>query len=277
MDLRPLGRTGLSVSPIGLGTVRLGRSKGLKLAAVGGAPVALPTDDQALALLRAAADSGVNLIDTAPADLMSRQGWFGRRDRWVVSTKAGEEFDDSEGVSRFDFSPSAITTSVERSLKRLRTTTLDIVLLHSDGQDQWVLEGSGAMDALRRLKAQGKVRCIGASTKTPDGGLFAVRHSGAECDVVMVAYNPRDRADSPVIEAARFRGVGVLVKKPLAGGHMDQVASLLPEQFSPIKDPVEASICFVLAKPGVSSAVIGTINPDHLRATAAAANRQSTP
>ncbi|MFT3683997.1 MAG: aldo/keto reductase [Phycisphaerales bacterium] len=63
MDLRRLGRTGLDISPIGLGTVKLGRDTGLKYATT----PRIPTDDEALALLRTARELGVNLIDTAPA------------------------------------------------------------------------------------------------------------------------------------------------------------------------------------------------------------------
>ena len=150
MDLKPLGRTGIDVSPIGLGLFKLGRNEGIKY------PQAydLPTDKEAASLLAKAAELGVNLLDTAPAygtsearlrELMRRHAWFGGRDRWVICTKAGEEFDD--GQSRYDFSPQHLRASVERSLRRIGVDELDVVLLHSDGRDTEILS-AGAMAEL---------------------------------------------------------------------------------------------------------------------------------
>mgnify|MGYP000297034838 CR=1 FL=1 len=281
MELRPLGRTGLGVSALGLGTVKLGRNTGVKYP---GGTFALPTDEQAAMLLRTAAELGITLLDTAPAygtseerlgAIMGARGWLGGRDRWVVSTKVGEEFDTATGESRFDFSPEHVRMSVERSLRRLRIDTLDVVLLHSDGNDEWVLAQSGALDALRDLKARGLVRAIGASTKTVDGGLLATR-SEAACDVVMVAYGPADRAQSVVIDAAMHRGVGVLIKKGLASGHVgDLFHKMPPEIRAATSDPIEAAMRFTLGRAGVSSLVVGTMNPEHLRANVAAAGRAS--
>jgi len=241
MELRDLGRTGLRVSPLGLGTTKLGRTEQVKYPE----PFAMPTDRQFDALLRVARSHGVNLIDTAPAYGISEErlgGLLVDRDRWVIVTKAGEAFED--GRSRFDFAPAAITRSVERSLARLRTDRLDVVLLHSDGNDVEILRDSGALDALRALRDAGTVRAIGASTKTVEGGLLAVEL----CDVVMVALNRADRSQLPVIEAARRAGVGVLVKKPLASGHDDAPGLALAD---------------ALAVTGVTSVVVGTIEPGH--------------
>ena len=116
MELRPLGRTGLRVSPIGLGTTKLGRTQALKYPE----PFELPSDDQIRELLATAREFGVNLIDTAPAYGTSEErlgALLPNRSDWVIVTKAGEEFVD--GPSHFDFSPAAITRSVERSLQRL--------------------------------------------------------------------------------------------------------------------------------------------------------------
>lgn len=263
MELRPLGKTGLKVSVLGLGTVKLGRLRGLKYPAHA-QPASLPTDEQASELLRTAAELGINLVDTAPAygvseerigELMARGGWFGGRDRWVVCTKAGEEFDESadggRGAASFDFSAAAVRASAERSLKRLRTDRLDVLLIHSDGRDEWVIRESGAMEALRELKARGAVRAIGISTKTVEGGLLALE----SCDVVMVTHNPSYTAEQRVIDAAMDAGVGVLVKKGLESGHA--------------ADPARA-IRFVLATPGVSAMIVGTGSAAHLRANAAA-------
>lgn len=251
MELRPLGTTGLRVSVLGLGTVKFGRTEGLKHPA----PFAVPDDNAAASLLATARALGINLLDTAPAygHAEARLGALlaGRRDEWVIATKAGEEFEN--GASRFDFSPEAVTASVERSLRRLRTDRLDIVLLHSDGRDQEIIERSGALEALETLRRQGKARAIGVSTKTPQGALLAVERS----DVVMLTLNPAATADAPAIDLAHRRSVGVLVKKAFDSGHA-------------VGEP---ALRFALGRPGVSSVVLGTINPDHLRENVHAAMR----
>lgn len=272
MDQRPLGNTGLIVSPIGLGTVKLGRNRGVKYP--GGEGYALPSDEQAMELLRTASELGVNLIDTAPAygeserrlgELLSRAGWFGGRDRWVICTKVGEEFDAVSGTSTYDFSPAHVKASVERSMRRLRVDVLDVVLVHSDGRDEWILESSGAMEVLRELRRSGLVRAIGMSPKSVDGGLASVRKSEGACDVVMVTYNARERAEGVVIDAARPRGVGVLVKKGLLSGHIDEVMSRMPPEIrEQTNEPVEASMRLVLGRRGVQSMIVGTANPAHL-------------
>ena len=69
-------------------------------------------------------------------------------------------------LRNFDFSPAAIRASVEKSLRRLRSDYLDVLLLHSDGNDLDILDHSGAVDCLAALKEEGKIRAHGISTKT---------------------------------------------------------------------------------------------------------------
>jgi aryl-alcohol dehydrogenase-like predicted oxidoreductase len=286
MDLRPLAHTNLLVSPLGLGTVKLGRTRGLKYpGAESGTPLSLPSDDDALALLRTAAELNINLIDTAPAygvseerigQLMGRGNWFGGRDRWVVCTKCGEEFDNEAGgvgESRFDFSPEHTRFSVERSLRRLNIDTLDIVLVHSDGRDEWIINTAGTLEALRELKRRGLIRAVGISTKTIDGGLLALRESAGACDVVMLPFSPAERAQGVVIDAARHRGVGVLIKKALASGHtLDLLSKMPPDIRAATADPIQAAMRFTLRRAGVGSVIVGTTNPQHLHDNAAAAD-----
>ncbi len=272
MEQRPLGNTGLMISPIGLGTVKLGRNRGVKYP--GGEGFAIPSDEQVRELFRSAADLGVSLIDTAPAyglserrigEIMHAQGWFGGRDRWVVCTKVGEEFDPEEARSTFVFTPEHVKMSVERSMRRLRVDVIDIVLVHSDGRDEWILRDSGAMDALREVQRRGLVRAIGMSTKTVDGGLSAVRRSEGACDVVMLTFNAKERAEGVVIDAARHRNVGVLVKKGLLSGHIAEVMGRMPPEIRAVTDdPIEASMRLVLGRQGVGAMVVGTSSSVHL-------------
>jgi len=254
----PLGITGIMVSRLGLGTVKLGRDRAVKYPQ----PFRIPTDDEAAALLDRAEQLGITLLDTAPAYGASEERLgallHGRSHPWIVCTKVGEEFDGEK--STFDFSTTAVRRSVERSLRRLRRDVIEIVLIHSDGRDDLAVRESGALFELRDLQRRGKVRAVGASTKTPAGALMAVEL----CDVVMLTLNASSRDDLPAVRHAGKRGVGVLVKKPLDSGHAAPADS---------DNAVEDAFRAIFAEPGVSAAIVGTINPDHLAANAAAVDR----
>lgn len=246
---RPLGDTGLLVSPLGLGTVKLGRDQGVKYPN----GFQIPDDDEARMLLKMSRDLGINLIDTAPAYGRSEERLGpllrGQRQDWVIVSKVGEEF--SEGQSRHDFSAEHTRLSVERSLQRLETDFIDLVLVHSDGNDLMILEQCEVYQTLAELKGEGKIRGFGFSGKTVEGGLKALEHG----DCAMVTYNLNERSEQAVIEYAAAHGKGILVKKALASGH----ACL-----SPGVDPVRASFELLFDQPGVASAIVGTINPLHL-------------
>jgi len=251
VNYRALGNTGLKVSLLGLGTVKLGRDQQVKYAR----SYTIPDDQAAAEILDSARDLGVNLLDTAPAygtseERLGKLLGKSRRD-WIVSTKVGEEFEN--GRSRFDFSPEHAQQSVKRSLLRLQTDYLDVVLIHSDGNDLTILDNLGTLDALQDLKQRGWIRAVGFSHKTVAG---AERALALGCDVIMATLNRAEPAETAVIANAAELGCGVLIKKALASGHGD------PEELS-----------WVAAQSGVSSIVVGTINKRHLAANAAALNK----
>jgi aryl-alcohol dehydrogenase-like predicted oxidoreductase len=248
--LRPLGRTGFSISPIGFGAFKIGRNQKTKYAAA----YELPSDEQVSALLNGLLDLGINYIDTAPAYGTSEErigrAIAGRRSEFVLATKVGETFED--GVSTYDFSAAALGSSVERSLARLKTPAVDVLLLHSDGRDAWIQTQTDAVPTLQRLKAQGLVRAIGLSGKTVEGAQQALDWA----DVLMVEYHLHDRSHESLIAEAAARGVGIVVKKGLASGAL----------------PAAEAIRFILGNPHVTSLVVGGLNLDHFRANLAAAH-----
>ena len=243
LPLRELGSTGMAVSLLGLGTVKLGRRTGVKYPET----FELPDDAAAARLLDQAQELGVNLLDTAPAYGTSEARLGGmllnRRIDWVLFTKVGETF--AEGVSRYDFSPEAVRKSVKGSLQRLNTDHLDIVLIHSNGDDLTILDELGTLECLDDLKARGWIRATGISHKTVAGGERAIQLG---CDVIMATLNLDEQAEAELIDHAGKEGVGVLVKKALASGHSGT-----------------ESLRFAATASGVSSVIVGTINPDHLR------------
>lgn len=239
--LRTIPGTDLTVSALGLGTVKIGRNQSVKYPE----PFSIPDDPAVINLLSLAKESGINLLDTAPAygDSEERLGKLvENRQDWVIATKTGEEFEN--GHSRYDFSGAHTRASVERSLERLNTDYLDIVLIHSDGNDKKILASTDCVATLQQCKQEGLIRAIGMSTKTIEGGIQAA----SLLDIVMITVN-LEQQDQAVLDFARDHGKGVLVKKGLSSGHTGSV---------------EKSMNLLYSTPGISSVITGTINPDHL-------------
>ncbi len=250
--MRALGSTGLTVSALGLGTVKFGRNTGVKY------PTAfdLPDDNTIRSLLAEARELGINLLDTAPAYGSSevRLGQLlDNRHSWVLATKVGEEFDGAE--SRFDFSSNHVRHSIERSLQQLRTDYLDLALIHSDGNDEHILRQTDCVAALRDCQQRGLVRAIGMSTKTESGGMLAAEL----LDVVMVTFNLRQQ-DRDAVARAHALNKGVLVKKGLMSGHVHASAT----QEKP-RDLVRESLQLAFTTAGIHTMIVGTLNAAHLR------------
>jgi aryl-alcohol dehydrogenase-like predicted oxidoreductase len=245
MDLRPhhrfLGSTGITVSPVGLGTVKFGRNRDVKYPA----PFELPGDDDILQLLAEAKTLGINLLDTAPAygESETRLGRLVKdRADWVICTKVGEAW--TPAGSHFNFTPNGIRASISRSLERLRTDILDIVLVHSDGGavEQHPQE---SLATLSRLKADGIIRAFGFSPKTAAG----VRLAASSSDVLMTTYTYAEQEVARAADEAIDSGVGIIAKKILWSGHA----------------PTAAAFDKPLTHSGVSTVVVGTLDPEHLR------------
>lgn len=251
----------LLVSRAGLGTVKFGRNQGVKYPAA----FDLPDDKAVRHLLALAQELGINLLDTAPA-YGSSEARLGKllsnRHDWVICSKVGETFINRQ--SAFDFSAQAVRDSVYRSLKRLKTDYLDVVLIHSDGNDTAILGDSDngdseTVETLKRLKQGGTIGAIGLSGKTAAGGIKALRDH--DMDIAMITHNPVYQEEQSVIDTAAELGKGIFVKKAFASGHLEQLGN----------DPVQRTMDVIFANRQVAlSVILGTINPQHLRDNIAA-------
>lgn len=258
MKPRPLGRSGLSVSPVGLGAGR-----------IGGPDVSDADVDR---LVGAALDAGVTLIDTARSYGASEErlgrALAGRRERVVLSTKVGY------GVPGLpDWTGHCVAAGVDAALGRLATGWIDVVHLHSCPLE--LLERGDVVEALLRAVVAGKVR-VAAYSGEGDALAWAV-HSGAfgavQCSVSLVDQGGLDGA----VAEASDRGVGVLAKRAL--GNAPWRFTIRP----PEPDVAEAWDRFrALALPtpeggwigffarfaahasGISAILVGTASPDHL-------------
>ena len=246
---RALGSTGIDVSVLGLGTVKIGRNQQVKYPS----GFELPDDNAVIELFELAQSLGINFIDTAPAYGSSEKRLgelLPKRDDWVIVTKVGEIFEN--GISRFDFSYDYTLKSVEQSLKKLRRDVVDVVLVHSDGNDLDIINNEPVFDALEVLKDKGLIKAYGMSSKTVEGGLWVVEN----CDVVMATANLEYDDEGPVLELAKELNKGVIIKKGLQSGHADSASG---------GSGVEAAFKHILSQPGVSSMIVGTINEKHLQ------------
>lgn len=206
MKYRPLGRTGLNVSEVGLGTMMFGEK----------------TDQtEATRIIDAALDAGVNLIDVADvyaggeSECIVGRALKGRRQAALVATKVGRRTSLGEGLS-----PSYITSALEASLRRLQMDCVDLYQVHRWDPYTPVTETLGVLTDLVR---QGKVRFIGCSNFEPwqlHKALLASDTRGlARLDAIQPRYNAVYRtAAAELFPLCRAEQVGVLAYSPLAGG-----------------------------------------------------------
>jgi aryl-alcohol dehydrogenase-like predicted oxidoreductase len=214
MKYRTLGRTGLRVSVVGLGTWQLGGEWGRDF---GQAEVD--------AILDRAAEAGINFIDTAECygdhlaerlvgDYLSRHD----RDRWIVATKFGHGFNGF--MDRTDrFRPEEVRDQLIASLRALRTDRIDLYQFHS-GSDEAFLD-DGLQAVLDEARRSGMVRNVGVSIRGTGSEIQAREAFGRGYGVLQVVYNRLDaRAESGVFPHARRYWLGLLARVPLASGFL---------------------------------------------------------
>ena len=207
MRYRPLGTTGFAVSDISLGTWQVGGKWG--------EPFSAATAD---AILDAAADTGVNFIDTADVygDGASEAavGRLVRRraERIFVATKCGRRLQPHTADA---YQPAALRRFVEDSLRNTGLDALDLVQLHCPPTD--VFYRPEIFELFDKLRTEGKVRHLGASVEKVEEGLKALEYPNVA--TVQVIFNMfRQRPAELLFEEAQRRGVGLIVRVPLASG-----------------------------------------------------------
>lgn len=204
MNYRALGRTGWNVSEISFGTWAIGGSWGTV------------DDDESLAALRQAIDSGVNFLDTADvygdgrSERLCAQIKRERKEEIVIATKAGRRSNPHTADSYKHLAP-----YIERSLKNLETDCLDLVQLHCPPTDVYYMPE--VFDALDGLVEAGKIRYYGVSVERVEEGLKAMEYPNVQ--TVQIIFNSfRQRPAELFFEQAKKRKVGVLARVPLASG-----------------------------------------------------------
>lgn len=270
METRLLGNTGMSVSILGFGGAEIGYNS---------------VDKSSVSLmLNKALDAGLNLIDTAECYSngdQSSEELIGdavshRRSDYFLFTKCGH----SSGLSTPDWHLDTITSSIERSLKRLKTDYIDLLQLHSCDLD--VLKQGDVIETVQRACQAGKVRFIGYSGDNEEAQ-YAI-HCGAfqtlQCSLNLFDQSPLEKT----LPLAHKHNMGVIIKRPL-GNVVWNYATTPPNSYhteywerSRILDyqsiypgadqMMSTALKFTLSQPGVHTAIVGTTNQNRWKENA---------
>lgn len=207
MKYRPFGNTGLQVSEISLGTWQVGGKWGSKF-----------DDKLAEEILHAAIDAGVNFIDTADvySEGLSEKAVSSvvkeRSEEIFIATKAGRRLNPHTPSA---YTPEAITSFVEDSLKNMGLETLDLVQLHCPPTE--VYEREEMFDLLRKLKKEGKIRFFGVSVEKVSEAVSALKH--ADLSSIQIIFNMfRHKPAEDLFPLLKDKRVGILARVPLASG-----------------------------------------------------------
>ena len=196
--------------------------------------------NQAIALLCSAADSGINLFDTAPgygaSERLLGEALVSYKD-CIVATKvpvpAGYRSITAKELQ------TTVNASLEASLRALRRDVLEIVQIHN--ATSAVLDGGELVDCLERARDAGKVRWIGASVYGPETAMIAVRTG--KIQVLQLALSVLDqRMCREVLPAAKKAGVGILTRSALLKGALTKRAQWLPESLRPVANASERAV-----------------------------------
>jgi D-threo-aldose 1-dehydrogenase len=279
MQQVPLGRTGLRVSRLGLGTAPL-------------ASVFWGNDEAtAVAAARRALDAGVTFFDTAPLyGLGESEGRLGaalqgRRDGVVIATKVGRLLEvgpAGEVAARFNFGYDAVRRSLESSLGRLGVDRVDIVHIHDP--DEHIDDAlAGAHRALIDLREQGVIAAVSVGTTAVATATTFLERGDLDCVLVAGRYTLLDQTASPVLEQCAERGIAYLAAGVFNSGVLARPSEDAWYDYAPAARPTlartrqiericlrhdvtlrTAALSFVLAHPNVTAAIVGMATPDEV-------------
>lgn len=273
MRYRKLGNTGLEVSEIGFGGEW-----------VDGTP------EEALAMVRAADEAGINILDcwmpdpTRRSNLGDALAELGARDRWVIQGHLGSTWQDGQYVRTRDLTQ--VKPAFEGLLVRFHTSYMDLGMIHYvDSPAEYEEATSGAfMDYVRELHAAGIIRHIGLSTHNPKIAKLAALNP--EIEMILFSVNPafdmmpatenlddyfgeageQSARDGMTPERAELyalceeTGTGITVMKGFMGGRLFDAAQ---SPFGVALTPVQC-LEYALTRPAVASVMVGFSAPEHV-------------
>ncbi|MBI3974411.1 MAG: aldo/keto reductase [Chloroflexi bacterium] len=271
MQRRILGRTGLRVSPVGLGGYPFG---GINRAA-GWDPFTPEGRQTAIATIHRAIERGINYVDTAASygdgnsesiygEALAQDG---RRQRVILATKC-----------RWNGAGDDVIRSVERSLERLRTDVIDVIQFHggmfTEENVRHILE-AGPLEAFWTLRQQGKVRFLGFTCEEPWTARPLI--ATGQFDVVQLRYNIiYQGAALHALNEARDQRMGVAVMRPMTSGILQRTLRFLKPEW-PEAEIYELALEYALADSRVHVANVGMRWPHEVDTNVTLASRFQPP
>lgn len=275
MEYRTLARTGLTISRLGIGLAEVGNA------------FTISQTDKVSRLLNAALDAGLNFLDTAACYNISEElvgrSIATRRDDYILATKCGHITGGYQGEA---WTARTITDSIDRSLRRMQTSYVDLVQLHSCSVE--ILEKGEVIQALEDAREAGKTRYIGYSGDN-ESAEWAV--ASGLFDTLQTSFNLVDqKARKNLFAQARGQNMGIIVKRPIGNGvwgapkspssYADQyfARAQAMQALGPLPNPPEHRILlalgFAFAHDEVDTFIVGTANPKHMQANIAWINEE---
>lgn len=269
---RILGRTGLSVSCIGLGTAELGYVYGI-------GPRDMPDEAEALELLNRAVQLGITFIDTARfyGEAEERIGKSGilKNESVIVSTKCGHVLDRGESISDTELAR-ALEQEVNESLRKLGIDTIPLLQVHGGTVER--IEDGSIIGAMEKIKAGGKARFIGISTRGEDVPLAAI--ASGFFDTLQLAHSILDqRMASRVFVEAQKNNIGIINRSVLLKGALTPASRYLAPELAALKSASDAAaeiarevgtdlpslaIRFALSNSAVDTVLVGSNKIRHV-------------
>ena len=255
MQYRKLGNTGLEVSALGFGAMRLPKGPDNKV-----------DQETSVALFQRAYELGVNYFDSAYMyDNGDSERAIGRfladvpREKVIITTKnpVGHDWWKIPGDRP---TGQVCRDCLEEDLERLNTDYIDNYLFHSTFLMTFrtvVNTPNGPLEEARKAKQEGLINHIGISCHDiPDNMIKIIESAEGAIEMVVLQYNLLDRKNEVVIDYARENGIGIAVMGPVGGGRLIHPSKLYQDALG-AKNTVEAALRFVLSNPGVSTAMSG--------------------
>lgn len=267
------------VSKIGLGTVEIGLPYGLGVRN-------LPSEEEAENILRAVVDLGITYIDTARGYGLAEEriGKFGLENLpgVLVGTKCAQFLERGEDPRGAELAR-RIREEIDTSRRLLQIDCLPLAQLHGGSQEQ--IERGELIEIMQKLKDEGKVGQVGISIRGSAAALAAIQSKFFQ--TIQMAYSILDQRMErwPVLAQAREFKVGIINRSVLLQGVLTAAREKLPAALAPLKANAEAAaaiasqagmdlptlaIRFAASNPAISTILIGTIHPEHLKTALAA-------
>ncbi|RKP56881.1 aldo/keto reductase [Cohnella endophytica] len=291
MKYRTLGKTGLNVSVVGVGTWQFGGEWGINY-----------EQKDVNAIIGKAKELGINLIDTAEcygdhlSESLVGEAIRGDRKDWIVATKFGHHFHGN--FDRTDgFDPQDVVRQLDASLKALQTDYIDLYQFHS-GPDS-AFDQDVLWETLNRQVQAGKIRHLGISIGSNENIHQTSQATKVNAEAIQVVYNRLDRApEKEVFPSCEKQNLGVLARVPLASGFLSgkykpgaqfpsndvrsrwdqikldtyakEVEAIQRDEVPPGTDMAAWALAWCLKNPAVTTVIPGCKDPAQVAANAAA-------